>query len=219
MAGANINDTVEEFLGQQERGLDISITDGHRLTHQYDSYRAYSWILRVPDIAGILGTVDNYFNLTDSSDVMAMAVKAVGQLGYTSEPITSDRVNDRFYYPGKITTEETVLTFDNMIRGDAAKLLFSWMRTTYDPIFGTHSAPVIPGDQFKRTIELIQLDHNRQPKLIVKLYGAWPKSWKLAEFNYSTNEFHTIEMAVQYDFIAQYRVEDNVFDSLTNIIT
>jgi len=213
------NDTVNEFLNQQGRALDIGITDGHRLTHQYDSYRAYSWILRIPSIAGILGTVDNYFNLTDASDTLAMAVKSVGQLGYTSEAITVDRVNDKFYYPGKVSVEETILTFDDMIRGDAAKLLFSWMRTTYDPIFGTHSAPVIPGDQFKRTLELVQLDHNRQPKLVVKLYGAWPKSWKLAEYNYSTNEFHTIEVAVQYDFIAQYRVEDNVFDTLFDVIT
>ena len=95
-----------------------------------------------------------------------------------------------------------------------AKMLFTWMRTTYDPIYGVHSSPVIPPDQFKRTIELIQLDHARNPKLVIKLFGAWPKSWKTAEFNYSTNEFHTIELTLQYDFVAQYKISDNVFDVL-----
>lgn len=210
----NTTDAVNEFLKQQGRALDIGLLDGHLLTHQNDSFRAYSWIMRIPNLAGLLGTIDNYFGFTDATDVLSMAVKAVGAIGFTSEDIVVDRINDRFYYPGKVSTDETVVVFDNLLRGDAAKLLFTWMRTTYDPIYGVHSAPVIAGDQFKRTIELIQLDHHRNPKLVVKLYGCWPKSWKIAELNYSTNEMHTIEMVLRYDFAVQYRIEDNLFDTL-----
>ena len=210
----NNNAATNEFLKQQDRALDISITDGHRLTHQYDAFRAYSWVLRVPNLAGLLGTVDNAFGLTDGSDVISMAVKSVSQLGYTVEEIVTDRVNDRFYFPGKASTEECVMSFDNLIKGDAAKLLFTWMRTIYDPIYGVHSAPVVIPDQFKRTISLIQLDHHRNPKLEIKLYGAWPKSWKTSEFNYSTNEMSTIEMTFKYDFVVQYRIEDNLFEKL-----
>lgn len=210
----NTNAAVNEFLRQGERALDITVTDGHRLTHMYDSFRAYSWVLKIPNLAGLLGTVDNAFGLTDGSDVLSLAVKSVSQIGMTSEEIVVDRINDRFYYPGKTSTEECVVAFDNLIKGDAAKMLFTWMRTTYDPIYGVHSAPVIPPDQFKRTIELIQLDHHRNPKLVIKLYGAWPKSWKTSEFNYSTNEFSTIEMALRYDFVVQYRIDETIFETL-----
>ena len=105
-----------------------------------------------------------------------------------------------------------------MIKGDTAKLLYAWMRTTYDPVFGTHSNPVIAGDQFKRTMEVVQLDAQRNPKLVAKLYGAFPIKWAIGELSYGTNDFATIDVEVKYDFIVQYKTTDSAFENFLGSI-
>ena len=210
---------VGEFFSQTNRALDIDITDGHRLTHQYDSFRAYSWIIRIPNLAGILGTVDSLGNFTDDTEQLTLAARKVTGLGFSVETIEANKVNDRFYYPGRPSTQTATLTFDNLIKGDVAKILFTWMRTSYDPIFGVHSSPVLAGDQFKRTVEIVQLDHQKNPKLLIKLYGAFPLSFKVGELDYGSNNFATIDLDLKYDFLTQYRAEDNVFENfLGNLI-
>ena len=37
--------------------------------------------------------------------------------------------------------------------------------------------------------------------MTTKLFGVYPKAWKTAEFNYSNNDFHTVEMSFRYDFM------------------
>ena len=206
-------EAVDEFWKQSSRELEIDITDGHKLTHMYDSFRAFGWIIRIPGLAGILGTVDNFFNFTDTNDTLTLAARRVTGLSYNVETIDVNKVNDRFYYPGRPATQTATISFDNMIKGDTAKLLYAWMRTTYDPIFGTHSNPVIAGDQFKRTMEVVQLDNQRNPKLVAKLYGAFPIKWSIGELSYGTNDFATIDVEVKYDFIVQYKTTDSAFEN------
>ena len=100
-----------------------------------------------------------------------------------------------------------------MIKGNAAKLLFAWMRTIYDPMWGVHYAGIaesiigLPADgvpNFKRAVTIWQLDAHMEPRNHVVLYGCYPKAWKLAEFNYTTNEFHTIELTLRYDLSVQF---------------
>jgi len=59
------------------------------------------------------------------------------------------------------------------------------------------------GDFKSRELKIYQLDPHGKPLMTTKLFGVYPKSWKTAEFNYSNNEFHTIEMSFRYDFMDQ----------------
>ena len=86
------------------------------------------------------------------------------------------------------------------------------MRTTYDPITGTHSSSVVSniagqaiqgGGGFKRTIDVVLLDNNRKPQFVARMYGAYCKNWRLAEFNYSANEFHSIELPSRHGWLLQ----------------
>ena len=72
-------------------------------------------------------------------------------------------------------------------------------------------------DNLKRTVTIWQLDAHRNPVTHVNLYGCYPKGWKLGEFNYSTNDFHTIEMTLRYDFAVQF-TETSDIDSVMSPI-
>ena len=54
--------------------------------------------------------------------------------------------------------------------------------------------------QNKGKIEPIQLKPDGTPRNKIILMGAYPKAITHGEYNYSTNEFHTIEMTFRYDY-------------------
>ena len=215
---------LESFFNDTGRVLDVAgATAGTELFHRYDSYRTYSWLIRINELGGVVGSIASTLGIGDPDNVLTLAAKQVGQVGYSVEDILVDRVNDKFYFPGRPSTEDTVVTFDNLLKGDAARGLWNWMRTTYDPITGTHSASVLTnvmgtviegGGGFKRTVDVVLLDHQRQPQWVARLYGCWPKNWRLAEFNYSTNEFHAIEVTLRYDMVGYFRQGDTAFEDI-----
>ena len=193
------------------------LADTPRLSHALESFRAYSWEIQIPQFAGILSQVPGLEN----NDRLTLACKKITQPGFTVEDIEVHRVNEKFYYPGKPTPDNITVTFDNLIKGDVADALFAWMRSVYDPVYGIHYAGLGNGTSdvnqspeglagmtqapiFKRTVTIWQLDAHRNPVTHVNLYGCYPKGWKLGEFNYETNDFHTIEMDLRYDFAVQF---------------
>jgi hypothetical protein len=139
-------------------------------------------------------------------DDLTIAAKQVTQAGMTVEDIVIDRVNDKIYYPGKATPEEITVTFDNLYLKDTANTLWEWFQRTYDPLTGEMTKLSPPGaaggNSFKANkMSILQLKNNMDPHTSVECYGVWVKAWKTAEFNYSTNEFHTIEVTFRYDFM------------------
>ena len=63
----------------------------------------------------------------------------------------------------------------------------------------------VAGQTFKaEKVEIVQLDNTLVPHSTLELYGVWPNKWSAAEFNYSTNDFHSIEVTFKYDFMQQY---------------
>jgi len=169
------------------------------LSHGLESYRAYQWEVEIV----LPGSTE-----TDETK-LTLAAKQVSQIGFTSEDIVVDRVNDKFFYPGKVTPDEVTITFDNLVTGQVAEKLFNWMSSVYDPITGSFTPGFIQGaGSFKTSVRIYQLDNAMFPVKHVYLYGAYPKSWKLAELNYATNEFHTVEITLRYDFAVQYAGTD-----------
>lgn len=199
-----------------ERAVDLT-TGGHTLSHELDSFRSYSWEVHIPKFPGLFSNIPGL----DNQERLTLACKQITQPGFTVEDIEVHRVNEKFFYPGKPNPEEITLTFDNLVKGDVAKALFSWMRTVYDPVYGVHygglggslspdSAELNDTVTFKRPITIYQLDAHRNPRSHINLYGAYPKGFKLGEFNYESNTFHTIEMTLRYDFLVHYSDEEDL---------
>ena len=79
------------------------------------------------------------------------------------------------------------------------------MSNTYDSVHGVFTPRMISGvGNFKSSIRIYQLNNLMFPVKHIHLYGAYAKAWKLAEFNYATNEFHSVEVEVRFDFAVQY---------------
>ena len=207
------------------------LADTPRLSHALESFRAYSWEIQIPQFAGVLSQVPGLEN----NDRLTLACKKITQPGFTVEDIEVHRVNEKFYYPGKPTPDNITVTFDNLIKGDVADALFAWMRSVYDPVYGIHYAGLGNGTTdvnqspeglagmtqapiFKRTVTIWQLDAHRNPVTHVNLYGCYPKGWKLGEFNYETNDFHTIEMDLRYDFAVQFTETSDIDPVMSPIV-
>jgi hypothetical protein len=186
------------FVTSQNRNL-----QGKKLpmvSQDLDSVRAYQWEITFYNVpVAAANGVDR---------PLTLAAKSVSQTGYTVEDIEVHRVNDKVFYPGKASPEELTVQFDNLYKTKMSSLLFDWIKTIYNPVTGEfeNGRQVTPGGvvgNFKTVADIVQLDNKGKPMSFTRLYGVYPKSWKQAEFNYSTNEFHTIEATFRYDFIVQ----------------
>lgn len=179
-----------------------SLEDMPKLSTKLDSIRPYQFEVefRLPTTQGGGG-----------SQLLTVAAKQVSEIGYTVEDIEVHRVNDRYYYPGKASPEEVTITFDNLkhdVEGGsdiALEKLYDWAQVTYDPLTG-HFGDTGTGARVKTNMKIHQLDEDLNPLASVTLYGAYPKSFKTSEYNYSTvGDFHTITMSFRYDFMSAER--------------
>lgn len=175
------------------QGLPVISTD-------LDSVRSYQFEIH---FFGLPTEITNVADLT-------LAAKKVGGIGMSNEFITVDRINDRVFYPGKPRQDELTITFDNLYLRQTASDLWRYFKNIYDPLTGEitkNSQPAVAGRTFKvDRVEIIQLDNTSVPHASVELYGVFPVSWKLSEFNYSTNDFHTIDVNFKYDFLNQFNL-------------
>jgi len=153
----------------------------------------------------------HFFGLPDSvvgPKDLTLAAKKINGVGIKTSYLPIDRVNDKVYYPGKVQTEDLKITFDNLYLRETASDLWRYFKSIYDPVTGEMTQDSRPGGAnpgFKADrLEIVQLDNTMTPHSTVELMGVWPISWKAAEFNYSTNDFHTLEVDFKYDFIHQY---------------
>jgi hypothetical protein len=132
---------------------------------------------------------------------LTLAAKQVGNTGMSVEDIEVYRVNDRVFYPGRPTQDEVVITFDNLYLKKVSNTLWNWFKKIYDPMTG-QIMEGSTGAGFKaKQLKIHQLNPDGSPMTTTRLFGVYPRAWKNAEFNYSNNQFHTVEVTFRYDFI------------------
>lgn len=145
---------------------------------------------------------------------LTLAAKQVSPAGITVEDIVADRLNDKLFYPGKATPDELTITFDHLYLRETTPALWDWFKTIYDPLTGDITKNSRPGGantpHFKANrLEIVYLDNTKNPHATLEYYGVYPKSWKPSEHNYSTNEFHTIEVTFRWDFMDYRKLASN----------
>lgn len=168
------------------------------ISTELDSVRAYQFEVHFQNLPeGVTRVRD-----------LTLAAKKVSGLEMKNEPIVVDRVNDRVYYPGKTTPGELSIDFDNLYLRETASDLWRYFSNTYDPITGEMTRAARPGSDsptFKADkVEIVMLNNTMSPHSVIELYGVYPTSWSAAEFNYSTQQFHTLTVAFRYDFMNVY---------------
>jgi hypothetical protein len=174
------------------QGLPVVSTD-------LDSVRAYQFEIH------FFGLPEDITNSTD----LTLAAKKITGVEMASEPIKVNRVNDTVHYPGRVTPGDLNVTFDNLYLRETASDLWRYFKHTYDPITGEMTKSAQPGggagSTFKADkVEIVLLDNTLTPHSTIELYGVYPSKWAASELNYSTNDFHTLEVTLKYDFMQQY---------------
>jgi len=190
---ANINSPY--FIGQKAHiNRAIGAQTLPVISMGLDSVRTYQFEIHFD----MPGGSDPQFN----KDKLTLAAKQVSQIGMSIEPIEVHRVNDKVFYPGKASPENLVVTFDNFYDPKVANTLWQWFSYIYDPTNGKYLTSMGNDVNWKAPrATIVHLDGQGQPLNETRVFGVWPIAWKTAEFNYGTNEFHTIEMTMRYDFM------------------
>lgn len=175
-----------------------------KISTQLDSVRTYQFEIRFyglpPELAG--QGVD-----------LTLAAKQVGPISLTADDIVVDRVNDKVFYPGKVSQEELTVVFDNLYLKNTSPTLWNWFKSIYNPITGDTTAFAAPGGAGNRSfkaskVTIVELDNTRNPHAAIELYGVYPKSVRFSEKNYSQNEFSTIEVSFRWDFIDYFKYSE-----------
>lgn len=183
------------FIDTIQRELEGDTPVSPLISTELDSVRAYQWELSfrnllVNDTGGAIQAP------------LTLGAKQVNGIGFNVEDIEVHRVNDKVYYPGRPSMDELVVTFDNLVRTKLDKLLYEVMSMSYDPRTGKINtiagANLLPYST-KFEIDVMQLDGQGTPRNMVRLFGCYPKKIAHGEYNYATNEFHTLEMTFRYD--------------------
>jgi hypothetical protein len=153
----------------------------------------------LPNISTELDSVRSYqFEVQIQADQnFTLAAKKVTSVGATSEDIVVDRVNDKVYYPGKVTPDEITVTFDNTLNGGMDKSLFELFTKTYD--FNT--GVIGNGEDIKFDMQILLLTNSLGVHSTIDLRGAYVKKYSLSELQYSENSFNTIDVTFRWDYI------------------
>ena len=92
------NTVTDAFFDQNRNGGDERL---NTLSQQYDSLRTYSWLISIDGVGSGGG------GPRDNSNAITLACKQIGNIGFSVEDIAVDRINDKYYYPGKYAADET----------------------------------------------------------------------------------------------------------------
>lgn len=170
------------------------------ISTELDSVRAYGWEVEFSLPPGFrLGGKDKNSTLRS----MTLGAKTVSEFGFNFQDIEVNRMNDKAYYPGKVTNDEVTITFDNLLKagGDEfnteGRLLVEYLGTVYSQEFGRALTT-----NYKQRLRIKEFDTAGNVRCIYELIGAYPKAYKKAEKNYATNnEFDSVQVTFRFDFL------------------
>ena len=159
-----------------------------------DAVRSYQWEIKF-DIATMNDNSEAIFN----EQSLVLAAKTVTGLSYSFADIEVHRMNDKVFYPGKISQEEVTVTFDNLLANSPGIQFYEYLATVFDMRTGFYNAQGDGG--YKGAMKILEFDGKGSIQNVVELKGVYPKSFSKGEKNYSTSEFDTFEVKFRYDFM------------------
>lgn len=160
-----------------------------------ETIRAYQFEVNFQNFGSVVG------NQRIAGDV-TVAAKQVGTITYGVESLALDRLNDKVYYPGKVTYEPVEITFDNLLLKKSTAALWESFKEVYSPTTGKSGFRGGNGIMYKgEKLSIVEMSGDNQPVAAVELYGVYPEKVVFSEKNYSTNEFSTVTVTFRFDFM------------------
>ena len=160
-----------------------------------DAVRSYQW-----EIKFAIDTMKkNNPNFPFEEQSIILAAKTVTGLSYSFADIEVHRMNDKVFYPGKISQEEVTVTFDNLLKNSPGIQFYEYLATVFDMRTGFYAAE--GNGTYKGSMSIMEFNGKGEIKNVIDLKGVYPKSFSKGEKNYSTSEFDTFEVKFRYDFM------------------
>jgi len=174
------------------------------ISQDLDSVRTYQWEFQI-DLPYLIGAQEPQQRIT-------LAAKVVAGVGYNFADIEVHRMNDKVFYPGKISQDELTVTFDNLLKHNMGVLFYNYLSSVYDMRTGFYSRGFQNDSvgSYKTSARIIEFDGAGNIKTVYDFKGLYPKSFSKAEKNYSTSEFDTMEVKFRWDFMNVLTAEQAV---------
>ena len=191
-------------LGKRSQAGDNNPNKLPVISQGLDSVRTYQWEFQIDLPNAQLGPLPgSTASLTgaDTQQRITLAAKVVAGVGYNFADIEVHRMNDKVFYPGKISQDELTVTFDNLLAQSMGKVFYNYLATVYDMRTGFYNIDEGSVGSYKTSARILEFDGGGNIKTVYDFKGLYPKSFSKAEKNYSTSEFDTLEVKFRWDFM------------------
>ena len=182
-------------LGERDAAGDKNPNKLPVISQNLDSIRTYQWEFQLDLPHSVTGTAG------DTQQKITLAAKVVAGVGYNFADIEVHRLNDKVFYPGKISQDELTVTFDNLLQQSMGKVFFEYLSSVYDMRTGFYNIEEGEVGTYKTSARIIEFDGGGNIKTVYDFKGLYPKAFSKAEKNYSTSEFDTMEVKFRWDFM------------------
>lgn len=169
------------------------------ISQDLDSVRTYQWEFQLDLPVGFAAAA--VISGVNTQQRITLAAKVVAGVGYNFADIEVHRMNDKVFYPGKLSQDELTVTFDNILKQSMGKVFFEYLSSVYDMRTGFYNIDEGSVGSYKTSARIIEFDGGGNIKTVYDFKGLYPKSFSKAEKNYSTSEFDTMEVKFRWDFM------------------
>jgi hypothetical protein len=165
-----------------------------------DSVRTYQWEFQL-DLPGGGSSDVVAIGGAETQRTITLAAKVVAGVGYNFADIEVHRMNDKVFYPGKISQDELTITFDNLLQQSMGVVFYNYLASIYDMRTGYYNNTAGGVGSYKTSARILEFDGGGNITTVYDFKGLYPKSFSKAEKNYSTSEFDTMEVKFRWDFM------------------
>lgn len=167
----------------------------------YEIQRSNNFMFYVNLEAGFLSDsrlaeINQYANNpVNTSDIIRISVDSSFVPHFKNSTIELKRGNNTMKFAGVPTFDAGTIKFTDFIGAGTKDILMAWQRKVYD----VATEKVGLASDYKHDAFLVELTPDNQTVRTWKLCGCWISALSEDDYNYESNDRHTITCSIEYD--------------------
>lgn len=178
---------------------------------EYNPQRSNNFELIIHGIDDILrmgsrdGSTDTADILRDGQESIRLALKSCTTPEITQSSIEVNRGNSTIKFAGKPTFSDISLVAYDYIGSNTKDVLLAWQALSYNGKYDY----IGEARNYKKDCQLLQLTPDGEIVRYWDIKGAWLKSVKASDFDYSGDSIQTIDASISIDW-AELKMPDDL---------
>ena len=165
----------------------------------YEIQRSNNFEFIVTDLdgitrAGVLGG-EASGSISDAEECLRLSIAGAFIPHFTQSTIEVKRGNNTVKFAGVPTFDSGSLTINDFIGADAKGVLMAWQNLSYNA--STEKVGLV--SDYKKDAYVIEYTPDYQKVRQWRLHGCWISSLSEDDYNYDSNDKHTISATIEYD--------------------